>query len=434
MQADLTVAGGTGGRLVVIEAGDRAVGAAETFVERNWVGRMVSPQADKGVGTRASFLRKSFNLAAVTADATLRISALGLYRAFINGKRVGHDQLTPGWTVYDQRLSYQTYDVASLLVAGDNVIDIWLADGWMRSQMGWKANPVLNTWGSDLGAIAEITGAGKTLLASDASWQSGLLPILKSGIYFGEIYDAREEKLIADKGSAIVESFDLKRLIPHEIQPVQELAALPVVATLEDAQHRKIYDFGQNSAGYVSFTVKGEAGAKVVVEHSEVLDKDGNFYNQNLRSAEARLEYILKGDGTESYRPYFTFQGFRYARVTITGKAEIVSIVSIPITSALKPTGKFSSASPLVNRLVQNTIWSQLGNFIEVPTDCPQRDERFGWTGDAQVFAPTACYLNDSHAILVKWLRDVMADQRPDGGIAHVSPDPFKKLDALQFY
>ncbi len=434
MQADLTVAGGTGGRLVVIEAGDRAVGAAETFVERNWVGRMVSPQADKGVGTRASFLRKSFNLAAVTSDATLRISALGLYRAFINGKRVGHDQLTPGWTVYDQRLSYQTYDVASLLVAGDNVIDIWLADGWMRSQMGWKANPVLNTWGSDLGAIAEITGAGKTLLASDASWQSGLLPILKSGIYFGEIYDAREEKLIADKGSAIVESFDLKRLIPHEIQPVQELAALPVVATLEDAQHRKIYDFGQNSAGYVSFTVKGEAGAKVVVEHSEVLDKDGNFYNQNLRSAEARLEYILKGDGTESYRPYFTFQGFRYARVTITGKAEIVSIVSIPITSALKPTGKFSSASPLVNRLVQNTIWSQLGNFIEVPTDCPQRDERFGWTGDAQVFAPTACYLNDSHAILVKWLRDVMADQRPDGGIAHVSPDPFKKLDALQFY
>ena len=418
----------------MIEAETRVNAGAGQFAGQTWSAKMVSPEADQGVGTRASFLRKSFKLDAAPRDATMRISALGLYRAFINGKRVGHDQLTPGWTVYDQRLSFQTYDVASLLVAGDNVIDIWLGDGWMRSQMGWAANPVVNTWGSDLGAIAEISSGGKTVLATDASWQSGLLPVMKSGIYFGEIYDAREETLTADKGSRVVASFDLKRLIPHEIEAVQELTALPVVATTEDIQHRKIYDFGQNSAGYVSFTVKGERGAKIVVEHSEVLDKDGNFYNQNLRSAEARLEYILKGDGVESYKPIFTFQGFRYARVTIWGKAEIVSIESIPITSALKPTATFISASPLVNRLVQNTIWSQLGNFIEVPTDCPQRDERFGWTGDAQVFAPTACYLNDSHAILAKWLRDVMADQRPDGGIAHVSPDPFKNLEGMNFY
>ena len=168
--------------------------------------------------------------------------------------------------------------------------------------------------------------------------------------------------------------------------------------------------------------MRGERGAKIVVEHSEVLDKEGRFYNQNLRSAKAQLEYILKGEGEESYRPFFTFQGFRYARVTIWGKAELLGIESVPITSALKPAATFTSASALVNRLVQNTIWSQRANFIEVPTDCPQRDERLGWTGDAQVFAPTACYLNDSHDILVKWLRDVMADQRPDGGIAHVSP------------
>lgn len=418
----------------MIDEQTRVDAGAGRPAKHKWSAKMVSPQADEGVGTRASFLRKSFRLATAPGDAVLRISALGLYRAFINGKRVGHDQLTPGWTVYDQRLSYQTYDVGSLLVAGDNVIDIWLGDGWMRSQMGWAANPVVNTWGSDLGAIAEITSGGKIVLATDASWQSGLLPILKSGIYFGEIYDAREEALTDDEGSTVVASFDLKCLIPHEIEPVQELTPLPVVATTEDIQHRKIYDFGQNSAGYVSFTAKGERGAKIVVEHSEVLDKDGNFYNQNLRSAEARLEYVLKGEGVESYRPVFTFQGFRYARVTVWGKAEIVSIESIPITSALKPSGTFSSASPLVNKLVQNTIWSQRGNFIEVPTDCPQRDERFGWTGDAQVFAPTACYLNDSHAILAKWLRDVMADQRPDGGIAHVSPDPFKHLDALHFY
>ncbi len=412
----------------------RPAAGAKRPAARDWTAQMVSPEADQGVETRASFLRKTFTLDSVPAGTTLRISALGLYRAFINGKRVGHDQLTPGWTVYDHRLSYQTYDVTDLLKSGDNVIDIWLGDGWMRSQMGWAANPVLNTWGKDLGAIAEITAGGKVLVATDTSWRSGLLPILKSGIYFGEIYDAREENLTADKGSAVVRDFDIKRLIPHEVEPVQELAPLPVVSSFEDGQRRTIYDFGQNSAGYVSIKVRGERGAKIVVEHSEVLDKEGRFYNQNLRSAKAQIEYILRGEGEESYRPFFTFQGFRYARVTIWGKAELISIESIPITSALKPAGTFTSASPLVNRLVQNTIWSQRGNFIEVPTDCPQRDERFGWTGDAQVFAPTACYLNDSHDILVKWLRDVMVDQKPDGGIAHVSPDPFRNLHSLQFY
>ncbi|MEQ1769203.1 MAG: family 78 glycoside hydrolase catalytic domain [Devosia sp.] len=412
----------------------RPAAGAKSANTHAWTAQMVSPAADQGVETRASFLRKTFTLESVPSDATLRISALGLYRAFINSKRVGHDELTPGWTVYDQRLSFQTYDVSDLLKAGENVIDIWLGDGWMRSQMGWRANPVLNTWGKDLAAIAEISSGGKVILASDASWQSGLLPIMKSGIYFGEVYDAREETLSANQGSGVVKGFDAKRLIPHEVEAVQELEALPVVATSEDVQKRIIYDFGQNSAGYVRFTVRGERGAKIVVEHSEVLDKDGNFYNQNLRSAEAKLEYVLKGGGDETYSPYFTFQGFRYARVTIWGKAELVSIESVPITSALDPAGTFTSASPLVNKLVQNTIWSQRGNFIEVPTDCPQRDERFGWTGDCQVFAPTACYLNDSHDILAKWLRDVMADQRPDGGIAHVSPDPFKSLPALGFY
>ena len=198
-------------------------------------------------------------------------------------------------------------------------------------------------------------------------------------------------------------------------------------SSFKDAEQRTIYDFGQNTAGYVAFTVEGEAGAKVIVEHAEVLDKDGNFYNQNLRSAEARLEYVLKGGGAESYRPHFTFQGFRYARVTITGKAEIaVDRSRSRSPRRLKPGGTFTSGNPLVNRLVENTIWSQRANFIEVPTDCPQRDERFGWTGDAQVFAPTACYLNDSHDILRKWLRDVMADQR--AGRRHrrmSSPDPF---------
>jgi alpha-L-rhamnosidase len=398
---------------------------------------MIRPLCDGGVGTRATFLTKTFSLTGGGRDARLYISALGLYRAFINGKRVGNDQLTPGWTSYYDRLSYQTYSVGDLLKPGENVIDIWLGDGWYRSQMGWRRSHVFNTWGSEVGAIAEIVAAnGDLIVATDPTWKSGLLPILQNGIYYGERYDARAEKLVADQGSTPVDGFSRKRLIPHEINGVKELPALKPVAEFTDAEGRSIYDFGQNSGGYVAFTVTGKRGAKVTVEHSEILDKNGIFDNANMRSAAARIEYTLKGGGEESYKPTFTFFGFRYARVTIEGEASITSIESIPITSAIAPRGTFSSASPLVNRLVENTIWSQRANFIEVPTDCPQRDERFGWTGDAQVFAPTACYLNDSHAILKKWLRDVMADQRPDGAIAHVSPDPSRNHEDIfpRFY
>ena len=159
---------------------------------------MVRPEADAGVGKQASYLRKTFTLTGGAAGATLRISALGLYRCFINGKRVGDDQLTPGWTSYWDRLSYQTYAVGDLLQAGENTIDIWLADGWYRSQMLWARNPIINTWGSEIGAIAELDIGGKTVVATDATWHSGLLPVLKSGIYFGEIFDANQQSLPAN--------------------------------------------------------------------------------------------------------------------------------------------------------------------------------------------------------------------------------------------
>ncbi|MFC0008543.1 alpha-L-rhamnosidase [Devosia nitrariae] len=385
---------------------------------------MVRPTVDAGVGAQASFLRKEFDLANVGGNERLLISAQGLYRAFINGKRVGEDVLTPGWTCYDVRLSYQTYDIADLLRPGRNVIDIWLADGWYRSRMMWPSSNIINCWGDKIGAIAEIRGDGlDPILATDGSWKSGLLPILKSGIYFGEIYDARQEDLPAIGGGEVL-PFDKSILVAHETTGVMELEPLPVVSSFTDEEGRTVYDFGQNSAGYVAFTVAGEPGAQIVVDHAEILDKHGQFDRASLRTAEARIEYVLKGGDVESYRPYFTFQGFRYARITIEGRAEIKSIASVPVSSAAHPTAAFTSGHPLVNRLVENTLWSQRANFVEVPTDCPQRDERLGWTGDAQVFAPTACYLNDSETFLRKWLRDVMADQREDGAIAHVTPDP----------
>ena len=404
-----------------------ATGAAE---RHDWVARMIRPLSDAGVGTRQPFLRKTFQ--AKRGDRTiLRISALGLYRAFINGRRVGDDLLTPGWTSYNDRLSYQTYDVSDLLADGDNVIDVWLGDGWYRSQMMWAhEHAIFNTWGDRIAAIVELETNGKTILASDASWASGLTPILKSGIYFGETYDARLEGAPADQGVALHEDFDPAVLVAHEVNGVKELGALKPSSSFVDAEGRTVYDFGQNTAAYVAFTVTGEAGATVTVEHSEILDK-GEFCNTNLRSAPCRITYVLKGEGQENYKPTFTFQGFRFVRVTITGKAEIADIASIPISSAVIRTGWLTTGHPLVNRLVENSVWSQRSNFVDVPTDCPQRDERLGWTGDAQVFAATACYLHDSHDFFVKWLRDVMADQREDGEIAHVVPDPTRGHEDL---
>jgi alpha-L-rhamnosidase len=393
---------------------------------------MIHPTTDPGVGGQSPFVRKSFSISRGGGAKTLRISALGLYRAFINGQRVGNDLLTPGWTSYWDRLSYQTYDVSALLRDGENTMDIWLGDGWYRSRMMWPRQEILNTWGKEIGAIAELrNAAGDLLLATDSTWQSGLTPIMRSGIYFGERYDARAEAGAVTGGAAVLSEFDKSTLIAHEVNGVRELESQPVTASFADAEGRMVYDFGQNAGGYVAFTVEGEAGSSLLIEHAELLDHLGQFDRASMRSAEARVEYVLKGGGPESYRPTFSFFGFRYVRVAITGKARVTKIEMLPISSAITPTAAFTSANPLVNRLVQNTIWSQRSNFIEVPTDCPQRDERLGWTGDAQVFAATACYLHESQGMLRKYVRDMIADQRADGAIPHVIPDPTRNHEDI---
>lgn len=389
----------------------------------NWFANMISPDCDAGQGKQACFVTAEFEVSEPAKRAILHISAQGLYRCFVNGERVGRDVLTPGWVCYDTRLPYQSYDIGDLLVTGTNKIEIWLGDGWHRSQLMWGGDPIFDCWGAQIGAIAEVVQDGEVLVKTDENWQSGLLPILQSGIYYGEDYDARLAQ-IAPTHSVSLCDFDNGLLTAQECPPVRELSRLPVFEKFTDAEGRRVYDFGQNAAGYVTFTVIGETGAKIRVEHSEVLGPDKYFDNRNYRSARAELNYVLAGNGPEHYTPSFTFQGFRYARVTIDGQAEVTEISMIPISSVHKTTGGFSCSDPLVNRLVDNTIWSQRANFIEVPTDCPQRDERLGWTGDAQVFCATACYFADSHQFLRKYLRDVMADQRPDGAIAHFSPDP----------
>lgn len=386
---------------------------------------MIHPLSDRGVGEPASFVAKRFSLDVVTGSESLRISALGLYRAFINGHRVGDDLLTPGWTVYDKRLSFQTYPVGPLLRAGENRIEIWLADGWLRSQMMWGKAPLFNTWGDKIAAIAELRAtpdAAIALLETDETWESGELPVRKSGIYFGEIFDARIEPRATAGTEALV--FDAGILVEHETTPVRELPPLAVVRQWTDVAGRTVYDFGQNAGGNVAFTCEGPAGSRVIVEHGEVLDKDGQFYNGNYRTAAARIEYVLAGKEREAYRPSFTFQGYRYARVTQEGGARLLDIVSVPISSVTEVKAGFTSGNKLVDRLFLNTVWSQRANFIEVPTDCPQRDERLGWTGDAQVFAGTACYLSEARGFFRKWVHDLMADQRDDGAVPHFCPDP----------
>lgn len=387
---------------------------------RNWTGQMIAPLADAGVGTQASFVAREFTFAG-DAPAVLHISAQGLYRAFVNEERVGDDLLTPGWTCYDDRIAYQTYDIAALLKPGANRIEIWLGDGWYRSQMLWALNPIYNTWGDRIAAIAEVVSGDAVILSTDANWRSGLLPITKSGIYWGEDFDAR----ITPSESAGVEvlDFDTALLVPHETGAVKELPAVAPVESWAESDGRVVHDFGQNCGAYIRFAVTGEAGATIRIEHSEVLGPERFFDNRNYRSARGELTYVLKG-GEATYAPMFSFMGFRYARVTVTGKATVTKIEMIPITSVPVQAGGFECGEAAVNRLVLNTVWSQRSNFIEIPTDCPQRDERLGWTGDAQVFAGTACWLADSESFLRKFLRDVMHDQRPDGAVPHFSPDP----------
>ncbi len=388
---------------------------------RSWSARMISPACDAGQGTRGSYVTRDFSLASVPADAMLHITAQGLYTVHINGSRVGDDHLTPGWTVYDDRLAYQSYPVAAHLRPGANTITIRLGDGWWRSQLMWAQAPIFNCWGDTIATLAEITSGDSVLLATDESWQSGLTEITQNGIYWGESVDARLAAQSPVAGVRIVTPVS-PRLVPMETDGIKALPPMTAVTTWSDGP-ANVHDFGQNCAAIPEIDVDGPAGSIVRIEFSEQLGPNRAWDNRNYRSARAQIDYVLAG-GKATYRPEFTFFGYRYARISTEGGAKVTRIVSVPLTSVPEQHGHFSSGHPLVNRLVENTVWSQRSNFVDVPTDCPQRDERLGWTGDAQVFAGTACWLADSHAFLRKYLRDVMADQRPDGAIPHFSPDP----------
>ena len=277
--------------------------AAKRQPARHWAGRMIAPLSDAGVGTQSSFVAREFEMGQ-GGPAILHISAQGLYRAFVNGARVGKDLLTPGWTCYDDRIAYQSYDVSTLLKTGQNRLEIWLGDGWFRSQMMWAEALILNCWGDRIAAIAEIVAGDAVVVASDAQWRSGLLPEMKSGIYYGEDYDARVMPVETHGVEEI--GFDTGLLVPHETAPVRELPSIAPVDSWTDAEGRMVWDFGQNAGAYLRFTATGTAGAILRLEHAEVLGPDRFFDNSNYRSARSEVVYTLKG-GSQTYAPFFTF-------------------------------------------------------------------------------------------------------------------------------
>ena len=402
----------------------------------DWQARWITPetQADPAKPQPSPMLRATFRLEGNIVSARAYVSALGLYEMELNGRRVGDQVFTPGWTSYDTRLQYQAYDVTDLLARGENAVGVVLGDGWYRGTLAWEGNR--NIYGKQLAALVQIEvtyrGGRRQVVASNATWKVSTGPILMSDIYAGEHYDARLEKAgwtragFSDADWGRVQELAPRKepLIAPAGPPVRKTEEVKPVKILRTPQGDTVFDMGQNMVGWVRLTVSGAAGTTITLRHAEVLDAAGNFYTTNLRKAAQTVRYTLKGGGPETYEPHFTFQGFRYVAVDgLPGQPSLDQLTGIVIHSDTPMTGRFETSNPLINRLQQNIVWGQRGNFLDVPTDCPQRDERLGWTGDAQVFARTAAFNADVAGFFTKWLGDMRADQKADGAVPHVIPD-----------
>ena len=384
----------------------------------------------------AHYLRKNFTTSKKIKSAKVYVSSLGLYQLFINGKKVGNDLFTPGWTSYNKRIQYQTYDVTSMLQT-KNSIGAALGDGWYRGNIGWQNQR--NYYGEKLALIAQLhivyTDGKSETTETNESWKATTGPVTTSDIYNGETYDARMEMPgwntagfdDSKWGKVAIHEYSKGHLIAPQGPPVKAIEEIVPIKIFTTPKGETVLDLGQNMVGWVRMKVNGKKGDAVTLKFAEVLDKDGNFYTDNLRAAKVTDTYILKGEGEEIYEPSFTFHGFRFVQlINFPGTPKIENITGIVIHSDMEPTGTFSCSEPLINQLQHNIQWGQKGNFLDVPTDCPQRDERMGWTGDAQVFSATASFNFNTAGFYSKWMKDVAADQLPDGKVPHVIPDVLK--------
>ena len=357
-------------------------------------------------------------------SAVLTATAFGLYTAFINGKRVGNEILTPYWTEYTKRLQYQTYDVTDMLESNTS-LSIICAEGWALGRIHAGAEH-RNHYCDNISLLfsLDITYEDGTTdcILSDENIKVASSHIIASGIYDGETIDMTAD--ITEFGNALPDTQDSSVLIPQEGERVIEQEIIKPVRYIETPSGEKVIDFGQNLSGYVEVTVKGKKGDRIVISHAEILDKDGNVYTANLRSAKQQNTYILSGEGTEVFKPMFTWQGFQYIRLDEYpfDEVDLSCFRAIVIHSELRRTGDFSCGHTKLNQLYHNIIWGQKCNYVDVPTDCPQRDERLGWAGDTQVFCRTAAINYDVEKFFDKWLGDLAAGQDPDGGVSWLVP------------
>lgn len=386
--------------------------------------------------TDCPLFEKRFSLSGVIAKAELCVTARGVYEATLNGERVGDLYMTPGWTHYEHRIQVQTYDVTDLVQA-ENTLRIQLTDGWYMGRIGKRigkrcADPKMEESGNippealyESAVIAELTVTmtdGTTVsIATDADWMVGESPLRHCDIYDGAIYDATHEPVMT--GQAVVATNQNMAVLCEQIcEPVKMQERLYPVAVIHTPKGETVLDFGQNLVGAVELSLTASAGDTVALSFAEILDKDGNFYNANYRGAKAQYQYTCRA-GEQTYRPTMTFYGFRYVRVdAFPGQIDSACFTACVLHTDLKRTGWIETSDPMLSQLFSNIIWGQKSNYLDVPTDCPQRDERFGWTCDAQVFIKAASYNFDVQAFFHKWLLDMKSGQFKDGGIPAVIP------------
>lgn len=366
------------------------------------------------------FLRE-FEIKKQIASATLKISARGVYEATLNGKRVGNFIMAPGWTEYKKRIQVQEYDVADMLLENNRLI-IQLASGWFGDGLICSGT-LKNT--QPLAIIAELkivyTDGGTEFISTDGNWLTAESRLKYCDIYNGIKYDATYEPQFT-VNAVVSECNDKSVLIKQIGEEIIEHERIKPIKVIKTPAGETVIDFGQNMAGYLEITVNAKAGERISFSFAEILDKNGNFYNENYRDAKALYEYICR-DGLQTYKPNLTFYGFRYVRVDeYPVEINPDNFTAIVIHSNMKRTGKIETSDPMLNQLFHNVIWGQKSNYIDVPTDCPQRDERLGWTGDAQVFVRTGSYNFDVRKFFGKWLGDMKLDQTDTGAIPKVIP------------
>ncbi len=374
---------------------------------------------------------KDIVLSGKVKKARIYATALGLYQINLDGKKVGEDFFTPGWTSYHHRIQVQTYNVTEMLDEDSARMEIIVADGWYKGPFGFTLRP--NIYGDKTAALAELhityEDGTKEIVKTDADWKVTTGAIRESQIYFGEIIDSTFAASEKDSKAVQILEQDKSILIGQEGEPVQITCRTEAKELIVTPKGELVLDFGQNMSGFVEVHVPGtagcgEAGQKIVVYHAEVLDKDGNFYPETLRQATSVDTYICNGE-EQIFRPHFTFHGFRYIRLEGIEKdaIDLKNFIACTLHTNMELTGNFTCSDERVNQLWHNVQWGMRSNFLDIPTDCPQRDERLGWTGDAQIFAPTASFHMNTALFFEKWLHDLKAEQTKEWGVPHVIPN-----------